>query len=74
MEFYFKGFFNYLEKTSTFITYIYIFRTIYRSGSPLVFSKNGVLLQICTIFTEEYPFRNVISIKLKSHFCMGVFL
>ena len=72
MEIYFKGFFNYLEKTSTFITSI--FRTIYRSGSPEVFSKNGVLLQICSTFTEEYPFRNAISIKLKSHFCMGVFL
>ena len=52
IEMYFKQFFTCLERTSTFITSI--FRTIYRSSSPEVFSKKGVLLQICSIFTEEY--------------------
>ena len=50
---YLNQYFTYLERTSIFIASI--FRTIYRSSSPEVFSKNGVCMQICSIFTEEYP-------------------
>ena len=59
-EMYFKKFFTCLERTSTFITSI--FRTIYRSSFPEVFSIKGVLLQISSIFTEEYSCKSVISI------------
>ena len=52
IEIYFKQFFTCLERISTFITSI--FRTIYRSSSPEVFFEKGVLLQICSIFAEEY--------------------
>ena len=48
IEMYFKQFFICLERTSAFTTSI--FRTIYRSSSPD--------LQICSIFTEEYSWRN----------------
>ena len=51
-EMHFKHLFTCLERNSTFITSI--FRTIYRNSSPEVFSKKDVLLQICSIFTEEY--------------------
>ena len=49
-------------------------KTVYRMNSPDVFSKKGVLLQICFIFLEEYPYRSVISVELNSHFCMDVLL
>ena len=69
-EMYFKQFFTCLERTSTFITSI--FRTIYRSSSPEVFSKIGVLLQTCSIFTEEYrwshTFARIFSCKLSKLF------
>ena len=52
IEMYFKQFFTCLERTSTFITSI--FRTTYRSSFPEGFSIKGVLLQICSVFTEEY--------------------
>ena len=52
IEMYFKQFFTSLKRTSTFITII--FRALYRSSSPEVFSEKGVLPQICSIFTEEY--------------------
>ena len=68
IEMYFKQFFTWLKRTSTFITAL--FRTLYRGNSPNVFSKKGALLQICSILTEEYPCRSVISIMLKSHFCI----
>ena len=48
----FKQFFTWLETTSVFITYI--LRTTCRSSSPELFSKKGVLLQICSIFTIEH--------------------
>ena len=47
---------------------------VYRMSSPDVFSKEGVLLQICCIFTEEHPYRSVISVELNSHFFMDVLL
>ena len=50
---YFKHFFTFLETISTFI--ISLFRAIYRSSSPDVFTKKGVLLQVRSIFTKEYP-------------------
>ena len=59
-EMYFKKFFTCLERTSTFITSI--FRTIYRSSFPEVFSIKGVLLQTSSIFTEEHSCKSVISI------------
>ena len=51
---------------------------IYRSSPPEVFLEKGVL-KICRKFTEEHPYRSVISIKLfaallKSHFGGGVLL
>ena len=49
-------------------------KTVYRMNSPDVFSKKGVLLQICFIFLEEYPYRSVISEEFNSHFCMDVLL
>ena len=49
-------------------------KMVYRMSSPDVFSKKGVLLQMCCIFTEEYPNRGVISVELNSHFCMDVLL
>ena len=61
---YFKRFFTCLERTSTHITSK--FRTIYSSSSPKVSFKKDSGLQICSIFTEEYPSRSVISIKVKS--------
>ena len=69
---YFKQFFDSLERTFTFITSI--FRMIYRSSYQDRFSEKSVLVQICSIFTEEYPCRSVISIKLKSHFYVDVLL
>ena len=50
---YFKQLFTFLETTSVFI--ISIFRVIYRSSSPDAFTKKDVLLQVRSIFTEEYP-------------------
>ena len=50
---YIKQFFNFLERTSTFI--ISLFRVIYRSSSSDVFTKKGFLLQVRSIFTEEFP-------------------
>ena len=47
---YFKQFFNFLERTSTFI--IALFRAIYRSSYPDVFTKKGVLLQVVFLFEE----------------------
>ena len=64
IEIYFKQFFTCLERTSTFINSV--FRAIYKSSSRYVLSEKSVLLQIRSIFTEEYPCRVVISIKLKS--------
>ena len=65
IEIYFK-FFTCLEKTFIFITPI--FRTIYRSKSPEVFSKKGV----CSIFAEEYSwshaFARLFSCKLSKWF------
>ena len=49
---YFKQFFNFLERTSTFI--IALFRAIYRSSYPDVFTKKGVLLQVVFLFEEFY--------------------
>ena len=47
---YFKQFFNFLERTSTFI--IALFRAIYRSSYSDVFTKKGVLLQVVFLFEE----------------------
>ena len=44
-----------------------------RSSPPEVFLWEGVL-KICSTFAGEHPCRNVISIKLKSHFGMDVLL
>ena len=45
---------------------------IYRSSSPEVFSEKGVLLQICSIFTEEYSWSHtfawIFSCKLSKLF------
>ena len=41
--------------------------TIYRSSSPKVFLRKGVL-KICSEFTGEHPCRSVISIKLLCNF------
>ena len=51
-----------------------LLKTVYRMSSPNVFSKKGVLLQICFILLEEYPYRSVISVELNSHFSMDVLL
>ena len=53
IKMYFKQFFTFLERNSTFI--ISLFRAIYRGSSSDAFTKNGVLLQVRSIFTEEYP-------------------
>ena len=50
---YFKQLFTFLERTSTFI--ISLLSVIYRSSSPDVFIKKGVLLHLGSIITEEYP-------------------
>ena len=50
IKMYFNQFFILLERTSTFI--IFLFRVIYRSSSPDVFTKNGVLLLLRSIATE----------------------
>ena len=39
-------------------------KTFYRMSSPDVFSKKVVLLQICFIFLEEYPYRSVRELTL----------
>ena len=65
---YFKQFFTFLERTSTFI--ISLFRVIYRSKSPDVFIKKGFLLQLRSIITEEYPCRTfpwMLSCKLAKY-------
>ena len=48
-------------------------KMVNRMSSPDVFSQKSVLLQICCIFTEEYPYRSVISVELNSHFFMDDF-
>ena len=53
IKMYFKQFFTFLERTFTFR--ISLFRATYRSSSPDAFTKKGVLLQVRSIFTEEYP-------------------
>ena len=45
---YFKQFFTFLERTSTFI--ISLFRTIYRGSYPDVFTKKSFLLQVVLLF------------------------
>ena len=50
---YFKQFFTCLERTSTFITSM--FRTIYRSSSPDVFSKKDVQLSEVTLLHKCSP-------------------
>ena len=50
---YFKQFFTFLERTSTFI--ISLIRAIYRSSYSDVFTQKSVLLQVRSIFPEEYP-------------------
>ena len=50
---YLKQFFTFLEKTSAFI--ISLLRAIYRSSYPDIFTKKGILLQVRSIITEEYP-------------------
>ena len=53
---------------------LYIYNLYVKYGMqnkfPDVFSKKGVLLQLCFIFLEEYLYRSVISAELNSHFCM----
>ena len=75
IEMYFKQLFTRLKRTSKCITSI--FRTIYRSSSPEVFRKKGVLLQICSIFTKEYSWRHtfawIFSCKL-SNYSQNIFL
>ena len=71
---YIKQFFNFLERTSTFI--ISLFRVIYRSSSSDVFNKKGILLQVRSIFTEEFicgTFAWMFSCKL-SNYLHNVFL
>ena len=46
--------------------------TIYRSSRPEVFLGKGVL-KICSKFTRDHPYRNVISIKLQSN-CIEITL
>ena len=65
-------YFTCLSRTSIFITSM--LKTVYRMISPDMFSKKGVLLQICFIFLKEYPYRSVISVELNSHFRMDVLL
>ena len=65
---YFKQFFTFLERTSTFI--ISLFRAIYRSSYPDVFTRKCVLLQLRSIVTEEYPcgtFACIFSCKLSKY-------
>ena len=66
-----RGFLHAQYFTCLWRTYV---KNVYRRSSPEVFSKKGILLQICCIFTEEYPYRSVISVELNSHFCMDVLL
>ena len=43
--------------------------TFCRSSRPEVFIGKGVL-KICSIFTEEHPYRSAILIKLQSNFAL----
>ena len=62
---------KYLEPHLDFLTSV--FKTIYRSSSPQVLYKKGVLLQICSIFIKEYTCRSVISMKLSYTFAWMFF-
>ena len=74
IEMYFKQFFTCLERNPKFITSI--FRTIYRSSSPEVLSKKGVPLQMCSMFTEEYRWRQTFAWMWKwmQHMLAGIHL
>ena len=57
IKIYFKQFFTFLKRTFAFI--ISLFRATYRSSSPDVFTKKVVLIQVSSIFTEEYPWSSL---------------
>ena len=71
IKMYFKQFFTFLERTSTFITSL--FRAIYRSSYPDVFTKKGVLLKVVFLFEAFSGWLLLYILKWMQHVPTGIY-